>query len=181
VISKSFAVMGVLTFLSAGAHAGSAPKEFYGKSIIITWTEARSQRELGEANFRDRLVPLSERIYISTKGQWFVRSAAGSDPGHDYVGTSVTTASGGRQQVQFNGRTITMTTGGSSGGMARRFIIQFNESFSTCDVHVIFAKRTGSGVVLGHNLVTGAAEREIRSGTVTSTSCSVRDGNVFAQ
>jgi hypothetical protein len=59
--------------------------------------------------------------------------------------------------------------------------IEFDESFTTCEAHVIFAKQAGSDVVIGHHLVTGAANKEIRSATVTGVSCSVRDGNVFAQ
>jgi hypothetical protein len=41
-ISKSFALMGVLTLLSAAAHAGSTPKELYGKSITVAWSESIS-------------------------------------------------------------------------------------------------------------------------------------------
>jgi hypothetical protein len=47
-IYKSFAVMGALTLLSAALTPGSAPKELYGKSIIITWTEHRSQRQVDQ-------------------------------------------------------------------------------------------------------------------------------------
>jgi hypothetical protein len=176
---KGIVVSSALTLLSAVAHAGSAPKELYGKSIIVAWNEARSQRELGEANFRDRLVPITRTIYFSTKGQWFVRIAAGSNA-HQSIGASATTGTGGVRQIQFSGRTITYTTA-DPGGMARRMTIEFNESFTTCEVHVIFAKQAGHDVVIGHNLVTGAADKEIRSATVSSSNCSVHDGNVFAQ
>jgi hypothetical protein len=74
-ISKSFAVMGVLMLLSVTAHAAAAPKELYGKSTIVTWTEHRNQRQLGQTDFRDVDVSLSRKIYISTKGQWFDRHA----------------------------------------------------------------------------------------------------------
>jgi hypothetical protein len=82
-IHKSFTVIAVPIPLSAVAHAGSAPKELYGKSIIIAWTEQRSQRQLGQANFRDVLVPLSHSVYISTAGRIFDRFVAGSqNPAH---------------------------------------------------------------------------------------------------
>jgi hypothetical protein len=35
---------GALTPLSAVAHAGSAPKEFYGKSIVVRSTESFSAK-----------------------------------------------------------------------------------------------------------------------------------------
>jgi hypothetical protein len=57
-----------LTLLSAAAHAGPPPKELFGKSIMVTWTEHRSQRHLDQANFQDVDMPLSRKFYISTKG-----------------------------------------------------------------------------------------------------------------
>jgi hypothetical protein len=96
------------------------------------------------------------------------------------VGTSGPNNAGGRRQVQFSGRTIPLT-GNNGGGLARRTTIEFNENFTTCDVHIIFAKQAGSDVVIGSNLATGGAALEIRSSTVTGVSCSVRDGNVFVE
>jgi hypothetical protein len=183
-ISKSFAVIVALAVLSSeAAYAGSAPKELYGKSIIITWTEHRNQRHEDQAEFRDVDVPLSRKIYISTEGNFFGRFSAmsprGREGAREGVGTSGTSAGGGPREVQFGGRTITLT-GASTGGLARRTTIEFNESFSTCEARIIFAKQAGSDVVVGRNLVTGGLN-EIRSATVTSVTCSVRDGNVFAQ
>jgi len=193
-ISKSFASIAALTLLTGVAHAGSAPRELYGKSIIITWTEHRSQRQLGEADFRDVDRSLSRKIYISTKDQWFDRFAStfgGRGAGlrrlrqitheaaREGIGTSGTTFAGGVRQVQFIGKTITLT-GTSAGGLARRFTIEFNENFGTCETHIIFAKQAGSEVVVGRSLRTGEPI-QIRSATVNSVSCSVRDGNVFAE
>jgi hypothetical protein len=174
---------GVLTLLSSAAYAGSPPKELYGKSIIITWTEHRNQRHADQANFRDVDIPLSRKIYISTEGHFFGRFSAmspgGREGAREAVGMSGTSAGGGPREAQFSGRTVTLT-GASTGGLARRTTIEFNESFTTCEAHVIFAKQSGSDVVVSTNLVTGGVN-EIRSATVTSVSCSVRDGNVFAQ
>jgi hypothetical protein len=174
---------GTLMLLTAVAHAaGSPPKELYGKSIIITWTEHRSQREFGQADFRDVDVPLSHKIYISTTGRWFGRFAAtgrGYEAAREHVGTSGRNFEGGQSQVQFSGRTITMT-GFTKGGLGRRITIEFNESFTSCEANIVAAKQAGSDVGAGINIYTGKP-LEIRSRTVTSVSCSVRDGNVFAQ
>jgi hypothetical protein len=180
--SQKLASIAALTLLSAVADAGSAPKELYGKSIIISWTEHQSWRPLGQADFRDINVPLSRKIYVGTKGQWFHRFASvrkGYEGGPESVGASRTDA-GSARQTQFSGRTMTMTDA-TSGGLARKTTVEFNESFTTCEARVIFAKQAGSEVVVGVNLYTGQPI-EIRSATVTSgPSCTVRDGNVFAQ
>jgi hypothetical protein len=104
-----------LTLLSAVAHAESAPpKELYGKSIIITWSEHRSQRQLGQADFRHVDVSLSRKIYISTKGQLFERFASTvrgrgaelrglrvitHEAAREAIGTSGTSLVGGMRQV----------------------------------------------------------------------------------
>jgi hypothetical protein len=180
-ISKTFAVMGALTLLSATAHAGSAPKELYGKSIILTWTEYQNVRCCGRPNFRDVVIQFSRKIYISTAGRPFSRFGQTSPAGegtHEEVGSSGINAQGGPTQTLFSGRTMTIL--GSSGGHARRTVVNFNENFSTCDTQIVFAKQAGLGVVMGRNMHTGEPV-EMRSSKVTNVSCSVRDGNVFAQ
>jgi hypothetical protein len=122
-------------------------------------------------------------IYISTKGQWFGRFAPRqSGKGHESIGTSGThdSSGGGPREVQFSGRSI-IVTGAGQGGISRRTTIEFNEGFTTCNAQLIFAKEAGRDVVVGNNLDTGAADKEIRSVTISNVSCSVRDGNVFAQ
>jgi hypothetical protein len=82
-ISKSFAAMSVLKLLSAAAHAGSAPKELYGKSIIVTRSEHRSQREFGNAInnmgwvFRKKARTRAEHWYAPKKGTHSRRLAYG--------------------------------------------------------------------------------------------------------
>jgi hypothetical protein len=72
-ISKSFTIIAVLTLLSAAAHAGSAPKELYGKSITVQWSEAHSERYQSEQVTREIGVARQMSIYISTAGRPFVR------------------------------------------------------------------------------------------------------------
>lgn len=165
-IFKSFTVMGVLAMLSATAQAGSPPKGLYGKSIIVTWGEQRSQRMFHETNFRDVNVGFYRAIYVSTKGQSFNRFSAGEQT-HLGKGTGGTNNVGGSGELEFNGRTI-MGTSSAKGGLARRMIIELNDSFTTCEAHVIFAKEAGSDAVIGYDIRTGVADKEIRSAAVSS-------------
>jgi hypothetical protein len=76
-IFKSFTIIGALAFCTVAVHAGSAPKELSDKSIFLTWTEQHSQRLLGEANYRDALVPFSRSTYIGMTGRVLTVSAPG--------------------------------------------------------------------------------------------------------
>jgi hypothetical protein len=175
-----------LTLLSAFAYAESAPQEMREKSIIIRWTEHRNQRQFGEANFRDEIVPLSMTIYVSSVGRPFFRFAtqfgrhdtrnAASSEG---VGTTGTAFGGGPRKVQFQSRSPIFTAS-SNGGLARRYTVSFNETFSACEAQIISAKLAGTDVGVGLNLRT-RQPLEIRSTTVSDISCSVRNGNVFAE
>jgi hypothetical protein len=80
-ISKSFAVMGALTLLSATAHAGSAPKELYGKSITVQWSESIVGSVGGEQSTRNWLIPRLMNIYVSTAGRPFVRETESGTAG----------------------------------------------------------------------------------------------------
>ena len=180
-------VIGIFTALPSVAAGQTAPQGMRGKTIIIAWTEHRSQRQLGEANFRDIVNPLSWTIYISTVGRPFSRyTTLGVDrrayrrtASSESVGTSGTSLGGAIREILFkNGSLVAMRTVG--GGYARRITVDFNESYSTCDAQVIFAKEPGKDIVVGRNMFTGRP-MEIRSGTVSSVSCLVREGNVFSQ
>jgi hypothetical protein len=83
------------------------------------------------------------------------------------------------RQTQFSGRTMTIL-GNSEGGLARKATVTFNEAFSACEAQIVIAKQVGHDVVRIRSLRTGEL-REIRSATVSGVSCSVRDGNAFAQ
>jgi hypothetical protein len=47
----------------AGVVVGSAPKELYGKSVTVTWTETRSQRFQSEQQVRNIGVAMELNIY----------------------------------------------------------------------------------------------------------------------
>jgi hypothetical protein len=138
-IQKGIGVFTALTLLSAAAHAGSPPKELYGKSIIVSWTEQHNQRFTGDANYRNVLVPLSNSIYISATGRVFTRTIVGTWAPHEAVGTGGTSPGGGPRQIQFSARTMTWT-GASTGGVGRRITIDFNEGFTTCQAHESMSK-----------------------------------------
>jgi len=59
---------------------------------------------------------------------------------------------------------------------ARRLVVDFDASFTTCTLNVSFAKQAGSPTILQRG-----GMREIQSIEVQSTSCAVQAGNIFAE
>lgn len=62
-----------LALVSGVAYAGSAPKELYGKSIAVTWTESITGKFGPDPVTRNVGRPYQMSIYISSAGRPFVR------------------------------------------------------------------------------------------------------------
>jgi hypothetical protein len=158
-----------------------APPALRGKSVVVSWTENRSLRAVGQPAFHDTQTPFSTAIYVSALGRPFIRQSArphrqvGSA---DYVGAEGSTQSGGSRQVQFQASSLVVTTSMTAGG-ARRIVVDFDASYSRCTARVTTAKQVGAEIIRSRSLATGKP-LEIRSVAVAGTRCSVRDGNVFA-
>jgi hypothetical protein len=80
---KGIVVSAALTLLSAAAHAGSAPKELYGKSIVVAWSESRDQRVETEKEVRNFGQAVQMNLYISTAGRPFSRTSERVMGGYD--------------------------------------------------------------------------------------------------
>lgn len=180
------ATFGLATLSSS--FAGSAPpKQLYGKSVTVAWTENRSQRFVGEQNFRPVGVSLQRSVYISTAGRVFARtsSTAGRRGGRgalsgaaEHVGASGTNYSGGASNVQFGGNSIIMSGGFTAS--ARRVMINLDGSFESCTAQVITAKEVGAKVGVWRGIASGRM-LEVESVSAGPASCSVKSGNVFAE
>jgi hypothetical protein len=172
----------LLIALPSDALAQSAPAALRGKSVIVSWTEARSLRFVGERDFRDTRTPRSLSIYISSTGRPFTRnsvSPGGQTGSADYVGVTGASQSGGTRQTRFLGRSLESTVSMTSGG-ARQIAISFNDSYTSCEARVITAKQVGADVIRSRSLVSGRPI-EFRSVSVSGTTCAMRDGNVFGE
>jgi hypothetical protein len=180
--SKLLFVPFLLIAVPPAALAQSAPAELRNKSVVVSWSEDRSLREVGEPAFRDVRTPRSLSIYISSTGRPFSRNAVqpgGRIGSTDYVGVTGASQAGGTRQIRFVGRSLEMTTTMTSGG-ARQIVIAFNDNTTSCEARVITAKQVGAEIIRSRSLVTGRPI-EIRSVSVSGTSCSIREGNVFGE
>jgi hypothetical protein len=182
-------VLLVLTLLSGVAHAGSAPKELYGKSIIVRWSESltgvtRSEqvpRNVGRADQMD--------VYVSVTGRPFVRMMetgyAGASHQMEMGGSvgvlsrSAETAPGGStsrsaDRVEFQGRTIVVYREFDSG--ARRITINVDTATQNCTAAITHGRQAGSKVV---SKVGSKGYFDATSIQIGNLSCSIREGNVF--
>jgi hypothetical protein len=170
----------MLLALPAAALAQSAPAAMRGKSVVVTWSENRTQRFVGEQQVRHLQVGYTMSVYVSSAGRPFSRLTAtmprGGSGSAEHVGAGGRSSSGGARQVQFQGRSLVMTAGLTGG--ARRISVDFGDAFTSCSARVLIAKQVGSQSMRGKGLVSGR-ELEILSASAGSASCSVREGNVF--
>jgi len=173
---KSLIAVAGMTF---ACSAQAAPQGFYGKTVRVYWNEARSQRVQGEGAFKSVSIPLSFTVYVSTKGQLFKRltstTASGRATGSkDRVGDAGSGADGAGA-VTFQGNTLIAT--GNNHGLGRRIRITFDGS-SSCSAEVLTGK-AGAGAATVRSNATGKM-LELESVSAGPASCSVQDGNAFA-
>jgi hypothetical protein len=185
-ISRSLASIAVLTLLSTVAHAGSAPKELYGKSISVAWSESITGRPGGDQTTRNWLSVYLMNIYISSVGRPFVRLTMGgagnsekARGAHSAGNLSSSTApdqpsSEATDRVDFQGRSIVVYREFQSG--ARRIAIDWDGA--GCKASVINGRQAGKNIVQQSG---GRGQFDVSSIQVGTVSCSVREGNVFGQ
>ena len=172
-------VLAVLTPVQAFAQA---PAALRGKSITVTWTETRSQRDAGKTAFRPVSLPYEFTVYVSSEGRAFKRTTVASASrrhvgSKEGVGAGRTTTEGATA-TQITGTTFTQTS--SSGGLGRRIVVTMDSSYSSCSATVVTAKQSGQKVAAVKSIATGNTV-EFESVSAGSASCSIRTGNAFAQ
>lgn len=170
-----------LAMLMLPAGANAAPSGLYGKSVRVSWTETRSQRAVGQQPaFQPVSIPFTVTVYISTEGRPFQRitstSPGGVRGGKEKVGASGSGAVGGFA-LQFQGNTMVLSR--SNGGYGSRAQVTFDSGFSSCTAQVIAAKESGSKSITLRSIATGQTI-EVESVSAGSASCSITNGNAFA-
>jgi len=170
----------VLSSALASSAFAAAPKALYGKSVTVSWTETRSQRDSQAGpTFKPVGIPFSTVYYISTEGRLFKRNSARSPGGAgsvDSVGTSGGNAGGDSRNVSFSGNRIVSSV--AFQGAARQTQISFDPSFSSCTARVITGMPPGKKTVTVKSITTGNTV-EFESVSAGPASCSISAGNPF--
>ena len=173
-------ILSATLFISADpSHA--APSQLYNKTVSISWSVQNMMRD-PDGKEHGGGSSINYVIYVSSAGRLFERASravgklsntGNSDPG------ATTSKNGEARGLRFEGNTLVANRdysgGGGSGAM--RAVISFDPSYTSCTLQVTHGK-DGNSVIKRRS--PDGVMREILSTTVTNTSCSVRDGNAFA-
>jgi len=160
------------------AAAAAAPPQLYGKSVVVSWSEARSERAIGDqGGFRPVVVSRQMSTYISTAGRPFnriVNSHGGKSGGNEQVGAS------GHFTLEFQGHSLLLTHVSAGRDGATRVQSDFDQSFGSCTAHVTVAKAAGSSTFTHRSSISGEMF-ETQSVAIGAATCSIKDGNIFSE
>ena len=165
---------GSMLLLISSASA-APPAQLYGKSVVVTWTDEVVHALVGQEFFRSSH-PSTMSVYISTEGRPFVRHTTKV---HQGTGVSEAVGTSGPHTVAFQGRALLVTTAYEGG--ASRVQIDFDGSFGNCTAAVIIGKAPGASTfTVEKGLVTGR-KWVVQSREAGPATCSIKNGNVFAE
>lgn len=165
--------------IAPASDAAAVPPELKEKSVLLSWTDSREQKNGSAGDYRNVNVAMNASIYISSAGRLFVRLSAqgrsGSGATNEQVGETGKSLGNGVRSVRYEGRSIAWQA--AFGNFARSIKVDFDNSFASCTASQTIGKQEGSRPtefknVAGHVM-------EIRSMTASAPSCSIRNGNVF--
>jgi hypothetical protein len=176
-MSRSCFSIGLLLLMTEFSCAQAAPQQLLNKTIEFSFTNDETLREPGGRTFNAR--PSFHYIdYVSSAGRIFQRSSrstgkqsrtADKDPDKPRL------AGGEVHTNRFEGKKLVIMNSYAKGAV--RMVVSFDPSFSTCSVDVLLGKESG-GTIKRRGL--DGVTREILSSNITNKSCTIRDGNPFA-
>ena len=173
----------VAIILFSSVHGAiAAPKQLYGKSIVITWAEERVQKLPSSTNLDYTPVHGELSIYISDIGRVFHRLTM-TVMGRGSVRSGSSDQGGGTasdrraRDITIQGRSLVATI--QQIGGARRIVANFNDGFTGCSARVIHGKEAGASKIVIRDLINPGRAIEIYSSRATNEACSIKATNVF--
>jgi hypothetical protein len=168
-------VIALLGLLLPQASYAAPPKDLYGKSVIVSWTETREQRPLGEEAWHQVSGSISMNLYVSEVGRVFNNIAYSTRRGSAERKGEI--AGSGERSINFNGRSLLILMRYGKGG-ATRIMVDFDAGFAGCSGQVTRAKESEGAIIRNFSGITKRVN-EVKAVQVGGVSCSIRSGNVF--
>ena len=104
-LARSVSLLAIL--LATQNHAAGPPEALKGKSVILSWSETRQQRHVGEPNFYPYNASVSMNVYVSSAGRVFNRRTTSTRAGSGTI-ERAPGGSGGQGKALFAGQTMTL-------------------------------------------------------------------------
>lgn len=172
----SLMVSGALLFGYSAAACAQAPRALYNKTVQLNWTGNPVETSADGQTITPH-VAVRWTIYVSSAGRLFARGGRylGRRGGYsDNAPGETRNKLGEATGVRFVGNKLVGNVAYTMGAV--NFVATFGPSFSDCTVHVMYGREGGKMMRRGIDGVM----RQIHSVSVTGQSCSVREGNAFA-
>jgi hypothetical protein len=163
----------ILLISSAAASAQNAPKQLYNKTVVIQWGESLQQRRPPNERIFNTQVTAVRTAYVSNAGRVFIRATRSNNSGGRK--DEVTPESRAAGTLVFQGNMMVGTAAFEGG--ARQTRVTFDPAFTSCTASVVYGK-SGSGPIRWKSW-DGNIYETIEANT-NAASCSIRDGNAFA-
>jgi hypothetical protein len=179
-LSRSFHAFLIVLFAGSWTIAKAAPQGLYGKSVVVSWTEDRTQRRNGGQALDYVTINGQLTVYISSAGRPFSRVTMSRTGLRGGLKTGNREAVGGEEgngpQVDFKGNAFTVTK--PMAGGARRILVSLDEGLQSCSAQVLTGKEEGSQKVEFQSIISGD-HIELLSVKTGQASCKIENGNVF--
>jgi hypothetical protein len=172
--SRTLCVAGLLTTLAGFGPAEAAPQQLLNKTVTYSYTNHYKTRSpSGETLEGDDTWTYT--VYISSTGRIFQRSFQRGRMPHDHEPGETRNVKGQVRRTHFEGNRLVHIVAFASG--ATRDTVSFDPTFSSCTYEVVFARGSdGSIKFKGRD----GKLYENLSHSFSGYSCSIRDGNSFA-
>jgi hypothetical protein len=162
--------------VTAESRAEQIPATLRGKSLVLSWSDARTVKDMSDR--QKNVAQTSEiKLYVSDQGRVFSQFERRTGRNDAKTLTQVSGASDNYLHWRFEGGALTADQQFIKG--VRRVTISFGDGFRNCSIKVLHGKQVGAQTIHYRDFNTDA-EYEIITIAVTSTSCSIQDGNIFA-
>ncbi len=169
-------IAAAMILLSPLQARADAPSQLRNKTIQVNWSVDEVARG-ADGVPRNRNIAVSHTVYVSSAGRVFERSSRAngraSSQSENAPGASQNRG-GEATGLRFVGNRLVGDTAFAQG--ARHWEVTFDSSFSSCTVTVTFGREGGGIKRRGIN----GEMLTIESMKATSQSCSIREGNPFA-
>jgi hypothetical protein len=191
-ITRASFALNCLISMLAVVPAVAAPRELYGKSVVVSWSENRVESARGSSEKRQVTASQSLSVYVSSTGRLFSRREAtgrfadgmrggrgsgGAHGSNEQVGGEGRTVGGLAQQAHFAGRSLVFSQAFQSG--ARQVAVDFDASYGGCSARVTHGRASGQSTT-AYRTLTGR-DVVVYSMDVANVSCRIVNGNVFGE